>query len=74
VFTFSENGRSSDLLFFHAFPSLWQRSVASIVKAIKELTAAGTVTDFHRIPYYSSREEPFSTTKKVKKIYSERSV
>jgi len=38
---------------FNCLPILKKGQWRKGVKYIKELTAAGTVPDFHRIPYYS---------------------
>jgi hypothetical protein len=54
-------GRSSDLLLFpNAFPSELIETVAKVVfSTFIELTAAGTVADFHGIPFSSLSERRF---------------
>ena len=57
---YAENGRSSDLLpLLNAFPNnQWQKCCS---KHFLEHTAAGTVPEFDRIPFYRFNDDCFDT-------------
>jgi len=54
-------GRFSDLIHFVTFPSL--RQWFAETKHVKNLTAAGTVPDLHRIPFYAGSERTDITSR-----------